>query len=320
MKVVFLDIDGVMNSNFWNETHQIEISNGELIDEEKAVLLSKIIKETNATVVLHSAWRFWLSDNLQPVRKEAGNLIELFGKYDISIYDKTPDLSDDEIKMSKKFSLIKAKEILTWLGEHKEVETYLVLDDLDLHNDLIAERQMRTDSAVGLTEKDVERAIMMLSGHEDSGAGIFIVKAEINSSEALELMDELSDELQAITGNSGRRSFDDTDMKSPRSIFVIAKENNVAIGCGAFREISDDTAEIKRMFARKKSVGVGGKILAYLEEQAKEFGYSRIVLETRKCNEKAVYFYRKHGYRVIKNYGKYEEMPEAICFEKWVVK
>ena len=34
-KVIFLDIDGVLNSNFWNENHQREISDGTLIDEEK---------------------------------------------------------------------------------------------------------------------------------------------------------------------------------------------------------------------------------------------------------------------------------------------
>lgn len=39
MKVIFLDIDGVLNSNFWNDTHQREISDGTLIDEEKVMLL-----------------------------------------------------------------------------------------------------------------------------------------------------------------------------------------------------------------------------------------------------------------------------------------
>ena len=31
MKVIFLDIDGVLNSNFWNDTHQREISDGTLL-------------------------------------------------------------------------------------------------------------------------------------------------------------------------------------------------------------------------------------------------------------------------------------------------
>ena len=95
---------------------------------------------------------------------------------------------------------------------------------------------------------------------------------------------------------------------------MVALEGEVAVGCGAFRELSDDTAEIKRMYAKKKSGGVGGRILVFLEEQAKELGYSRFVLETRKCNEKAVSFYQRHGYRVIRNYGKYAQRQEAVCF------
>lgn len=149
--------------------------------------------------------------------------------------------------------------------------------------------------------------------------GLEIKRADINSLEARALVDELSNELEAITGDSGRISFQDADMNNPRSLFVIAMEDDVAVGCGAFRELSADTAEIKRMYARKKSVGVGGKILSYLEEQAKEFGFRKIVLETRKCNEKAVSFYLNHGYRVITNYGKYVDKPEAVCFEKLIV-
>jgi len=40
-KIIFLDIDGVLNSNFWNENHQRELSDGTLIDEDKVYLLSQ---------------------------------------------------------------------------------------------------------------------------------------------------------------------------------------------------------------------------------------------------------------------------------------
>lgn len=143
-----------------------------------------------------------------------------------------------------------------------------------------------------------------------------ITKENINTKEANDLIEELSFELTQITGNSGKGSFENSDIDNPRSIFVIARENGNAIGCGAFREISNEIAEIKRMYARKKSSGIGNKILSYLEEQAKKFGYSKIILETRKCNENAVNFYLKNEYKIISNYGKYETMEEAICFEK----
>lgn len=45
----------------------------------------------------------------------------------------------------------------------------------------------------------------------------------INSSDAIRLMNELSAELEHITGNSGRDSFDNADIKNPRSIFVMAR-------------------------------------------------------------------------------------------------
>ena len=35
MNVIFLDIDGVLNSKFWNDEHQKEISNGLLIDADE---------------------------------------------------------------------------------------------------------------------------------------------------------------------------------------------------------------------------------------------------------------------------------------------
>lgn len=163
MKVVFMDIDGVLNSNYWNDSHQIEISNGEYIDEKKVKLFAKIMEETGAVIVMHSGWRFWFDDKLKPTRKEASNLVGMLRKYNLDIYDKTPDFTTEEIRKTKMFSLVKANEILAWLGSHTEVTNYLVIDDLDLHNDELRKYQIRTDSAVGLTELDVEKSIRILN-------------------------------------------------------------------------------------------------------------------------------------------------------------
>lgn len=144
-----------------------------------------------------------------------------------------------------------------------------------------------------------------------------ITREEVDSSDAIKLMDELSESLQAITGNSGRSSFDPQDVCEPRALFVIARNvNREALGCGAIRPISENIAEIKRMYSRVKGEGTGKQILAYLEKQAKTLGYSVIWLETRKTNTGAVSFYLSQGYHVISNYGKYVGKTEAICFEK----
>ena len=43
--ILFLDVDGVLNSNFRNDSHQREISDGTLIDEEKIKLLACLVKK-----------------------------------------------------------------------------------------------------------------------------------------------------------------------------------------------------------------------------------------------------------------------------------
>jgi len=162
MKIIFLDIDGVLNSNFWNDTHQRELSDGSLIDGNKVALLGKLVKKTNAKIVLHSGWRFWFDHNLKPLRRESEKLVDLFQKEDIEIYDVTPDYTTEEIRRTKKFSLVKAKEILGWLDLQKEIESWIVIDDLDLQNEHILQHQIQTDQTIGLTQQDIERAEAML--------------------------------------------------------------------------------------------------------------------------------------------------------------
>jgi len=147
-----------------------------------------------------------------------------------------------------------------------------------------------------------------------------IIERSARESDAILLMEELSDTLRFITGDSGKNSFNLDDVSVSRSLFVIAyDENYQAIGCGAIRPIDEKIAEVKRMFARVKTKGVGSEILSYLEIQAKKLGYSTIWLETRVINEQAVFFYKKRGYIKIDNYGKYVNNTKAICFEKKLI-
>jgi hypothetical protein len=147
-----------------------------------------------------------------------------------------------------------------------------------------------------------------------------IIKKNPTETDAILLMEELSKSLEAITGDNGKNSFDPNDVCVPRSLFVIAyDENERAIGCGGIRPIDENIAEVKRMFAKVKTLGIGTEILLYLEIQAKKLGYSVLRLETRLINEKAVSFYKKRGYTVIPNYGKYVNNTKAICFEKKII-
>ena len=156
--IIFLDIDGVLNVN----DHSLEISSFYHVDEDKVKLLSKIVKETNAQVVIHSAWRFWFDENLIPLNETAVSLSDYLVKYNIPLMGVTPDFSTEEIRKTKRFSLVKANEILEWLNDNPDVDKWIVLDDLDLHNDIIKEHQVKIDPRTGITDKDVSYAINLL--------------------------------------------------------------------------------------------------------------------------------------------------------------
>ena len=162
MKVIFLDIDGVLNSNFWNDTHQREISDGTLVDEEKVKILATLVNRTGAKIILHSGWRFWFDAKLKPLRVEAERLVERLAKEGLSLDGLTPDLTTEEIRRTKKFSLVKADEILAWLKLHDDVDGWIVLDDLELHNCQVELHQVKTDQRIGLTVDDVKLAEKIL--------------------------------------------------------------------------------------------------------------------------------------------------------------
>jgi hypothetical protein len=81
----------------------------------------------------------------------------------LEIFDITPDFSTDKVRQKKKFSLVKAKEILAWLEQHDNIDKYIVLEDLDLHNNIIGQQQIQTNNLVGLTKEDVSNAIQRLN-------------------------------------------------------------------------------------------------------------------------------------------------------------
>lgn len=133
---------------------------------------------------------------------------------------------------------------------------------------------------------------------------------------ALALLEELSAVLEALTGSSGKASFDADDVRAG-GVFAVARAADGALaGCGALRRLDAGTAELKRMYARPGHAGAGSALLAFLEARAAALGYRAVWLETRLVNRRAVRFYEARAYRRIPNYGKYAGNPLALCFEK----
>jgi len=130
------------------------------------------------------------------------------------------------------------------------------------------------------------------------------------------IIDELSANLYLRFGSDGKDSFTDWQQNDSKYIFVVAEINNEIVGCGAIRPISETVGEVKRMYSKYPRKKIGRTILAFLEDIALKSGYEELILETRIKNTEATQFYEKQNYKVIPNYGKYTDRPEAICFGK----
>jgi GNAT superfamily N-acetyltransferase len=144
-----------------------------------------------------------------------------------------------------------------------------------------------------------------------------VAAADPGEPDSVALMAELDGRLQALTGDSGRTLFKADDVRGAAGRFAVARDaQGRALGCGALRPMGDSVAEIKRMYARPGSKGIGSAVLAWLEAEARLIGYRALRLETRLVNTRAVQFYLAHGYRRIENFGRYAGNPAAACFEK----
>ena len=147
-----------------------------------------------------------------------------------------------------------------------------------------------------------------------------ITFADPASPDSVSLMEELSATLADITGDSGTASFDPTDVRAPNARFAVARDcEGRAIGCGGFRPLQIGVAEVKRMYSRPGTSGVGSAVLAFLEAEAMSLGYEALWLETRIVNQRAVAFYERRGYSRIPNFGKYLGNAKAVCFEKRLI-
>ncbi|WP_133274488.1 GNAT family N-acetyltransferase [Hymenobacter radiodurans] len=99
---------------------------------------------------------------------------------------------------------------------------------------------------------------------------------------------------------------------------VVAYQQEVPIGCGAFKEFSGELVEIKRMYVRPDWRGheVAAAILAELERWAEELNYKGCVLETGMKQPEAIRLYNRSGYRRIPNYGQYAGVENSVCMQK----
>ena len=183
MNIIFLDIDGVMNST--EEMIALYNQHGSSIDNTlpsptKCKLLKQLVDETCAKVVLSSSWRL----SLNAIQK----LIDLFEPYNLILSGFTCHEVESKKFKNSPYEDIKPRyqhtigdfgtyiedrgaEIANWLLDHPTVENFVILDDED--SDIKAwfpNNLVKTDPQVGFTLNDCLKAAEILKGGKQSGA------------------------------------------------------------------------------------------------------------------------------------------------------
>ena len=99
---------------------------------------------------------------------------------------------------------------------------------------------------------------------------------------------------------------------------IVAYDEQIPVGCGAIKEFSADTMEVKRMFVpiSERGKGIASAVLENLEDWCRELGYKKCVLETGKQQPEAIKLYLKNDYVITPNYGQYAGKENSVCFEK----
>lgn len=148
MKVIFLDVDGVLNSDeYFEKTKGLNLQGiYQDIDVEKIKLLKKAVDETGAKVVLTSSWRY---------TKNAIKLKELLKEYEIFV-DATPFIENK-----------RGLEIKKWLLDNQNVDDFVILDDeiFDSFDEDLLEKLIKISDGngynfgEGLLEKDVDEIL-----------------------------------------------------------------------------------------------------------------------------------------------------------------
>ena len=156
MKVIFLDKDGVLNSDeYFDKIKGLDIVGVESdVDIEKINLLKEAIDITGAKVVLTASARY---------TTKGQQLIQLLREYKI-LLGVTPFINNK-----------RGVEIKQWLFEHPETEDFVILDDeiFESYDEEMMKKLIKISNGngvnfgEGLQQRDVEQIVQRLGTQKE---------------------------------------------------------------------------------------------------------------------------------------------------------
>ena len=159
MKAIFLDVDGVLNSDEYFDSvgYSDDDSIENEIDMNKIKLLKEAVDLTDAQVVLSSSWRY---------TRKAQSLRKLLIENGI-MTDVTPFLQNK-----------RGLEIKSWLKNNPDVDDFVILDDevFDSYDDFLLSKLIKISDSSGngfgrgLLPKDVDKIVKQLGDNKNKNS------------------------------------------------------------------------------------------------------------------------------------------------------
>jgi hypothetical protein len=166
-KIIFLDVDGVLNSLAFRGRDDLPPGFGglvdpaldyyaRLIDSAALDLLADLVRTTEAELVLSSAWRMKPIgvNRLERIFAALGHLLGFVGRTPLP-----KPVGGSTLLAGRP----RGSEIAEWLLEHPDVEAIAILDDEPGGMGRMARWLVQTDIATGLMQTHVEKAKTMLA-------------------------------------------------------------------------------------------------------------------------------------------------------------
>ena len=148
---------------------------------------------------------------------------------------------------------------------------------------------------------------------------LLIDRATVSDATAAQLIEELNADIMATHAEGNHFWTLTADDVAPGSgAFLVVRLDGEPIGCGAVRKLSEDEAELKRMYVRPpaRNQKVGAVIVDALEAEARVLGVKRLLLETALYLEPALRMYERAGFTPIERYGEYIGSADSYCMGK----
>ena len=161
-KIIFLDVDGVLNYRFSKSYFIDKEGCYRGIDNFLVKKLKRIVDETDASIVLTSTWKdsFEIGAYKQE-KKHAKYLSNKLRREGLKIVDKT---SEPEWKY-------RGLGITSWLEKHPEVTDWVILDDETFDYREIGDKCFKhfvfTNEDTGLMDWQVDEAIKILNNETE---------------------------------------------------------------------------------------------------------------------------------------------------------